>query len=84
VVRSARVNAATERARWLGEVAEAIGLAEELVETLELAHRHNSAWTDLAADLAAAHAEVSRLRLGNSQFANCSEWTEQIPWKYAV
>ena len=78
--------AAAERARWLGELSDALERAEELLATLALTRGHDATWMDLSARLAAARAEVRCLRLGSieADLEQGPDWTELSPWKQAI
>lgn len=75
---------ATERARWLTEVAEALEQAQKLAWHLGLLeHKHNEAM-ELYGRLEATRLEVQALRFGQFTAAQREydpKWTELTPWK---
>jgi hypothetical protein len=74
---------ATERARWLTEVAEALEQAQKLAWHMGLLEHKRIAAMELYGRLEAARLEVQALRFG--QFAAAQreygpEWSELTPW----
>jgi len=72
-----------ERARWLGELAEALDDARRVVKQLG-ADEGDVATVELYARIEAVRVEIQMIRLRRScglgeEFG--PEWTEDIPWK---
>jgi len=73
---------AAQRARWLGELAEALMDAQHLTWRIGSATANPEAM-ELYGRIEAAFSEVQALRLGRRTFPNHEhdpEWTDILPW----
>jgi hypothetical protein len=76
-----------ERARWLAELAQVLGEAQELVIRLVEADGRRAEALDVSARLEAARAEVQSLR--RSRLAGMPgdfdpDWSKHLPWDRAL
>ncbi|MEP7130461.1 MAG: hypothetical protein ABI770_04960 [Sphingomicrobium sp.] len=81
------VVSAVERARWLGELAQALEEAQALVVRLATAEGRRIESLDLSARLGAAGAEVQSLR--RNRISETAEdidpdWSKHLPWERAL
>ena len=75
---------ATERARWLADVAEALEEARRLLLKLNLDGERLPVARELHLRIEAARLEVQSLRLSRSLQSrpqSAPEWTESLPWQ---
>lgn len=74
------------RARWLAELADALGDAGEVVQQLA-SGEHRSIAIELSARIDAARSEVETLLLRRSRGGGQDfgpEWTNGVPWKLSA
>lgn len=73
---------AADRARWLGELSDALEEAQRLVWRMGMADRLHSDTLDLLARLESAHAEARSLRLGRvGAIMPPPDWASPAPWE---
>ena len=74
---------ATERARWLAELAQVLEQAQEVMSRLAVADGRRGEALDVSARLEAARVEVQslrRTRLSEPPENLDPEWRKQLPW----
>src|SRR5438045_9179801 len=74
---------ATERARWLAELAQVLEQAQEVMSRLSVGDGRRGEALDVSARLEAARAEVQslrRARLSEPPENLDPEWRKQLPW----
>ena len=75
---------ATQRARWLAELSDALDEAQDLVWQMAIAEGRDFNALDLSARVEAARAEARSMRLGRMDRGSLEDdpnWSKPLPWQ---